>query len=82
MEETALTIEIAALAGWREVLPGPANAGHYVIMSFATRWVAGEPALNDELDEFRWIAPDALGNFKTTDGLAAIVRSARGLIGS
>jgi ADP-ribose pyrophosphatase YjhB (NUDIX family) len=82
MEETALTIEILALAGWREVLPGPANTGHYVIMSFATRWIEGEPVLNDELDDFRWIAPDAFGDLKTTDGLAAIVRSARDLIGS
>jgi ADP-ribose pyrophosphatase YjhB (NUDIX family) len=81
MEETALAIEIVALAGWREVLPGPTNAGHYVIMSFATRWVAGEPVLNDELDEFRWIAPEALGDFKTTEGLATIVRSAGGLVG-
>jgi len=81
-EETALSVEIAALAGWREVLPGPANDGHYVIMSFAARWTAGEPLLNDELDDFRWIAPDALGTFKTTAGLADIVRAARGLLGA
>ena len=81
-EETALTIAIAALAGWREVLPGPANPGHYVIMSFAARWIAGEPVLNEELDEFLWIAPDAIGDFKTTDGLFDIVRSARSLVGA
>jgi ADP-ribose pyrophosphatase YjhB (NUDIX family) len=80
-EETALAIEIVALAGWREVLPGPQNAGHYLILSFAARWRDGEPVLNDELDEFRWIAPDALGDFKTTEGLAAIVGAARDLIG-
>ncbi|KIZ39703.1 MULTISPECIES: NUDIX hydrolase [Rhodopseudomonas] len=80
-EETALTIEIVALAGWREVLPGPVHAGHYVIMSFAARWIAGEPVLNDELDEFRWLAPDGLGAFKTTEGLSEIVHAARGLIG-
>ncbi|XUJ32871.1 NUDIX domain-containing protein [Bradyrhizobium japonicum] len=35
----------------------PPGAGHYLIMSFAARWVAREPALNDELDDYRWIAP-------------------------
>ncbi|MGY3080149.1 ADP-ribose pyrophosphatase YjhB (NUDIX family) [Bradyrhizobium sp. LM6.10] len=38
-EETALDIDIIGLAGWREVLPPPGGAGHYLIMSFAARWV-------------------------------------------
>ena len=80
-EETALTIEIVELAGWREVLPGATGGGHYLIMSFAARWVAGEPHLNDELDDFRWLAPEALGDLKVTDGLPEIVQSARRLIG-
>jgi len=80
-EETALHIEIVGLAGRREVLPGPANGGHYVILSFAARWTAGEPVLNDELDDFRWIAPDAVGEFRITEGLPAIVASARRLAG-
>ena len=42
-EETALKIEIAGLAGWREVLPETAGSGHYLIMSFAARWASGEP---------------------------------------
>ena len=46
-EETALKIEIAGLAGWREVVPGTSGGGHYVIMSFAARWASGEPVLND-----------------------------------
>src|SRR5476651_149194 len=42
-EETALRIEIAGLAGWREVLPSAAGGGHYLFMSFAARWSSGEP---------------------------------------
>jgi 8-oxo-dGTP diphosphatase len=83
-EETGLKIEIIGLAGWREVLPATAGAGHYLIMSFATRWVAGEPALNDELDDHRWIAPDALadlGDLKLTGGLEEVIQSAHRLIG-
>src|ERR1700757_4298446 len=47
-EETGLKIEIVSLAGWREVLPSTGGGGHYLIMSFAARWIAGEPDLNEE----------------------------------
>ena len=70
------------LAGWREVLPGTTGSGHYLIMSFAARWISGEPVLNDELDEFRWLTPDGLGDLRLTDGLVQIIQSARGLIGT
>ena len=81
-EETSLEIEIVDLAGWREVVPGPAGGGHYLIMSFAARWLAREPVLNDELDDFRWLAPDALGDLKLTGGLREVIESARRLIGT
>jgi ADP-ribose pyrophosphatase YjhB (NUDIX family) len=80
-EETALKVEIVALAGWREVLPTQVGHGHYVIMSFAARWIAGEPVLNEELDDFKWLMPDALGDLELTDGLPDIVKAARRVIG-
>jgi 8-oxo-dGTP diphosphatase len=79
-EETALKIDIVGLAGWREVLPGTAGSGHYLIMSFAARWSSGEPILNDELDDFRWMAPDALGELKLTAGLEEVIETARRLL--
>jgi 8-oxo-dGTP diphosphatase len=79
-EETALKIDIVGLAGWREVLPGAAGSGHYLIMSFAARWCSGEPLLNNELDDFRWMAPDALGELKLTAGLEEIIETARRLL--
>ena len=81
-EETALKIDIVGLAGWREVLPGAAGGGHYLIMSFAARWSSGEPLLNDELDDVRWMAPDALGDLKLTGGLEEVIQAARSLIGA
>jgi ADP-ribose pyrophosphatase YjhB (NUDIX family) len=78
-EETALKIEIIGLAGWREVLPGT-GGGHYLIMSFAARWNFGEPVLNEELDDFRWLGPDALGDLNLTAGLPEVIRSAWGLL--
>jgi 8-oxo-dGTP diphosphatase len=79
-EETALKIEIAGLAAWREVVPGTGGGGHYLIMSFAARWVAHEPVLNHEHDDFRWLAPDAIGDLKVTDGLQEVIASARRLL--
>ena len=79
-EETGLRIEIVGLAGWREVLPGTGGGGHYLILSFAARWVAREPVLNDEHDDFRWLAPDALGDLQVTGGLQEVIDKARRLI--
>jgi ADP-ribose pyrophosphatase YjhB (NUDIX family) len=80
-EETALRVAIVGLAEWREILPGTGGGGHYLIMSFAARWTAGEPRLNDELDDFKWLAPDALGDLKVTDGLREVIAAAGRLIG-
>ncbi|WGD50482.1 NUDIX hydrolase [Bradyrhizobium sp. CB1650] len=83
-EETGLEIEIIGLAGWREVLPSTGGAGHYLIMSFAARWIAREPRLNEELDDFRWLAPDALaglGDLKLTGGLEEVIQAAQRLFG-
>ena len=80
-EETALKIEIIGLAGWREVLPGTGGGGgHYLIMSFAARWSSGEPVLNEELDDFRWLSPNALGDLNLTAGLPEVIRLAWGLL--
>lgn len=77
-EETGLKIEILGLAGWREVLPGSsATGGHYVIMSFAARWVDREPVLNEEHDDFKWLQPGQFGDLKLTGGLEEVVEAAR-----
>ena len=81
-EETGLKIEIIGLAGWREVLPGATGGGHYLIISFASRWIAGEPVLSDEHDDFKWLAPDDLSDLQVTGGLQEVIQSARGLIGA
>ena len=80
-EETSLTIEIADLAAWREVVPTAAGGGHYLIMSFAARWSAGDVVLNDEHDDHHWLAPDALGDIRVTGGLPEVIRSACRVLG-
>ena len=81
-EETALKVEIVDLAAWREVVPETGGGGHYLIMSFAARWSAGEPVLNDELDDYKWLAPDAVGELKMTFGLQEVILSAWRLLGA
>jgi ADP-ribose pyrophosphatase YjhB (NUDIX family) len=78
-EETGLTIEPVALAGHREVIARDGDGRvqrHFVILSFAARWIAGEPVLNDELSEAHWLAPQDLASRETTEGLAEIVAAA------
>lgn len=78
-EETALTVEPIALAGHREVITRDADGRverHFVILSFAARWRAGDVALSDELDDARWLAPAELAGLRTTEGLADIVAAA------
>jgi ADP-ribose pyrophosphatase YjhB (NUDIX family) len=80
-EEAGLTIDIVALAGWREVLPGAGGGGgHYLIMSFAARWAAGELQLNEEHDDFKWVEPGRFGDLKLTGGLPEVVEAARRLV--
>jgi len=78
-EETSLKVEPVALAGHREVIAQDAKGGverHFVILCFAARWLAGEPVLNEELDDARWLAPAELSALQTTEGLAEIVTAA------
>jgi ADP-ribose pyrophosphatase YjhB (NUDIX family) len=78
-EETELTIEPVALAGYREVIVRDAEdrvQRHFVILPFSARWIAGEPKLNDELAEARWLRPAELAGLTTTEGLADIIAAA------
>ena len=61
---------------------GKLGGGHYLIMSFAARWIGREPVLNDELDDFKWLAPGAFGDLKLTGGLEEVVAAAWRLIRS
>jgi 8-oxo-dGTP diphosphatase len=78
-EETGMAVEPVALAGHREVVvrdDGGRVSRHFVILCFATRWIKGEPKLNEELAEARWLRPAELKGLKTTEGLAEIIAQA------
>jgi len=79
-EETGIAIEPVALAGHREFITRDEAgkvARHFVIMCFASRWLAGEgtPAL-EELSELAWLRPSEVTGLNTTEGLADIIAAA------
>jgi 8-oxo-dGTP diphosphatase len=83
-EETSLDISPVALAGHREAIVRDRDGKverHFIILCFAARWLSGEPALNEELDDARWLKPADISGLRTTDGLAEIVASAVEIIG-
>ena len=83
-EETALEIEPVALAGHREAIMRDAQGKverHFIIMCFAARWLSGEPVLNDELDDARWLTLPELAALRTTEGLGEIVAAAAEQLG-
>ncbi len=79
LEETGLAIEPVTLAGYREAIirdPDGRTQRHFVILAFAARWLAGEPRLNEELHDARWLRLSDLADLPTTEGLAEIVADA------
>lgn len=81
-EETALTIGVIGLAGYREIILPEAvgtRGRHFVILPFAARWLSGEIALNDELADGRWMATGDVRGLSTTEGLPEILRQAETL---
>ncbi|MEJ2377196.1 MAG: NUDIX hydrolase [Pseudolabrys sp.] len=82
-EETRLAIEPVALAGHREVIMRDAQGRvdrHFVILSFAARWLSGDPVLNEELDDARWLEPAEVAKLRTPEGLDEIVATAASLL--
>jgi 8-oxo-dGTP diphosphatase len=83
-EETGLAVEPVALAGYREAIARDQDGRverHFVILPFAARWIAGEPALNEELSEAKWLRPSEMTGLTTTQGLAEIIEAAFALLG-
>lgn len=82
-EETGVIAQIVAFNGWREVIAHD-EAGrvkrHYVIASFAARWLSGEGEAGEELSRLIWANELQARDLPLTDGLPALLASARALI--
>jgi ADP-ribose pyrophosphatase YjhB (NUDIX family) len=78
-EEVGMAIEPVALAGHREVIVRDAEGRverHFIILAYAVRWISGEPRLNHELADARWMRPEDIAGLKTTEGLGEIIAAA------
>jgi 8-oxo-dGTP diphosphatase len=78
-EEVGMAIEPVMLAGHREVIARDAEGRverHFIILAFAARWISGEPKLNHELAEARWMRPEEIAGLRTTEGLGEIIAAA------
>lgn len=83
-EETALEIEIVGFAGLREVIqrdPDNAVRAHFVVLAFAARADHGAPVASEELADLRWVDLAEAARLPTTEGLLAILATARQLTG-
>jgi ADP-ribose pyrophosphatase YjhB (NUDIX family) len=82
-EETGVEAEIVGLAGEREVTlkdEGGGVAARFKIFAYAARWRAGEAKPGPEASEVAWVDPEALADYKTTEGLLPIVLEARRIL--
>lgn len=83
MEEVGVACEVIGVAGALDIIrrdaAGAATA-HFVVVSHAGLWQAGEPTTGPEAAEVGWFDPERLPEAETTDGLAGIVRAARDLL--
>jgi ADP-ribose pyrophosphatase YjhB (NUDIX family) len=80
MEEVGIEAEIIAFNRHVEAIGYEEDLirMHFVIVSFVTRWIRGEPRLSDEVDAVEWIDPAAPLPSPTTPELGEVLtRAAR-----
>ncbi|MGE3244789.1 MAG: NUDIX hydrolase [Beijerinckiaceae bacterium] len=83
-EETGVKAEIVGFNDWREVIARDEDGRvkrHYVIASFAARWVSGEGAASEELGQVIWADQPLISTLELTGGLADIIARARAMLG-
>lgn len=82
-EETGV---LARLVGFNQIVQhiGRDSAGrverHYVILSFAALWLAGEARAGAEAGEILWRAPENIGDLPLTPRLAHILADAQRIV--
>jgi 8-oxo-dGTP diphosphatase len=82
-EETGVRGEIVAFNGWREVINRDGEGRvhrHYVIASFAARWVSGDGIPGEELGQVIWADETKVAGLPLTGGLADLLVSARAIL--
>ncbi len=82
-EETGVSAEIGGIADVIEVILNDDDGAverHYVLLSFAARWIAGDGETSAEASEVAWLRPDELDGLEMTEGTQAVVAKAAALL--
>jgi ADP-ribose pyrophosphatase YjhB (NUDIX family) len=78
-EETGVSAEIGGIADVIQIIlrdEAGAVERHYVVVSFAARWLAGDGETSAEASEIAWMRPDGLGDLEMTGGTEAVIAKA------
>ncbi len=80
-EEVGVEAEIVGFVAHVEpiVREGDRVRSHFVIAAFAARWRSGDARASAEVDDFVWIEPEDIGNWRTTPELPGLVARAAAL---
>lgn len=84
-EETGVTAQLTHLVDLVDIIrhgPDGALAFHYAIACYTGHWISGQPIAASDARDARFISVSELDALKMTDGTPAIIRRARGLLGS
>ncbi|QCK86270.1 NUDIX domain-containing protein [Phreatobacter aquaticus] len=72
MEEVEVTAAPVGLCGARDIIVRDAEglvSRHFVVVTFAARWIAGEGVLSPEASDIRWVSASEARDLPTTEGL-------------
>lgn len=84
-EETGCEAELVGLVDVVDAILGPAAAesesappwGHYVLIDYVARWVAGEPTAGDDAQEARFFAPYEIPGLALWEETFRVIEHAR-----
>ena len=81
-EETGVDAEIIGLVDVVDAIMSGRGAvdapwGHYVLIDYAARWIAGEPRAGDDARAARFFAPGELGGLGLWDETLRVIEAAR-----
>ena len=82
-EETGVKASIIGFAGHTQVIDQDGTGKvrrHFVVASFAARWVSGEGAPSAEAPQLIWKDPQDLGDLPVTPNLQTILKAATAIM--
>jgi 8-oxo-dGTP diphosphatase len=83
LEETGVTADIVALVGVHDALVtnrDGALTAHYVIAVHVARYRTGEPVAASDVAAARFVALDALSDYRLTEGAHDLIRRAAAMV--